>query len=53
MRVGVKVGKNDEEFFADYDDAMDYIETFIPEVEALNISTDDIIIKYYDGTEEN
>lgn len=53
MKIGVKVCKNDEKFFAEYDDAMDYIETFIPEIEALNISTDDIIINYYDGSKED
>lgn len=47
MRVGVRIGKNDEEFFADYDDAMNYIETFIPEIESLNLSPDDILINYY------
>ena len=49
MRVGVTICKNDEKFFANYDEAMDYIETFMPEIEGLNISTDDIIINYYDN----
>lgn len=49
MRVGVKVAKNDEEFFEDYDEALDYIETFMQEIESLNISTDDIKINYYDS----
>lgn len=48
MRVGVTVGENEEVLFDDYNDAMDYIEDIIPEVEALNISTDDIKIEYYD-----
>lgn len=48
MRVGVTIGENDEVLFDDYNDAMDYIEDIIPEVEALNISTDDIKIEYYD-----
>ena len=53
MRIGVKVAKNDERFFVDYDEAMDYIESFMTEIESLNISTDDIIINYYDGKEES
>lgn len=48
MRVGVTVGENEEVLFEDYNDAMDYIEDIIPEIEALNISTDDIKIEYYD-----
>lgn len=48
MRVGVTIGENEEVLFDDYNDAMDYIEDIIPEVEALNISTDDIKIEYYD-----
>jgi len=48
MRVGVTVGENDEVLFDDYNDAMDYIEDIIPEIESLNISTDDIRIEYYD-----
>lgn len=48
MRVGVTVGENEEVLFDDYNDAMDYIEDIIPEIEALNISTDDIKIEYYD-----
>lgn len=47
MKIGVTVGENDEILFDNYDDAMDYIEEFIPEIEALNISTDDIKIEYY------
>jgi hypothetical protein len=47
MRVGVKIAKNDEKLFDSYDGAMDYIEVFLPEIEALNISTDDIEINYY------
>lgn len=49
MRVGVRVAKNEEKFFENYDDALDYIDTFISEIEALNISTDDIIITNYGG----
>lgn len=48
MRIGVTVGENDEVLFEDYDDAMNYIEDLIPEIESLNISTDDIRIEYYD-----
>lgn len=48
MRVGVTIGENEEVLFDDYNDAMDYIEDIIPEIEALNISTDDIKIEYYD-----
>jgi hypothetical protein len=33
--------------FNSYDEAMNYIEVFISEIEALNISTDDIQINYY------
>jgi hypothetical protein len=47
MRVGVKIIDNDEKMFDSYDEAMDYIEVFMPEIEALNISTDDIEINYY------
>ena len=38
----------EETIFETYDDAMDYIEGLIPEVEGLHISTDDILIKYYE-----
>jgi len=47
MNIGVKVCRNEEKFFKDYDEAMDYIESFMTEIESLNISTDDIIINYY------
>jgi len=47
MRVGIKICKNDEKMFNSYDEAMNYIEVFISEIEALNISTDDIQINYY------
>ena len=47
MRVGVKIAESDEKMFDSYDEAMDYIEVFMPEIEALNISTDDIAINYY------
>ena len=47
MKIGVTVGENDEILFDNYDDAMDHIEEFITEIEALNISTDDIKIEYY------
>jgi len=47
MKVGVKICENDEKIFNSYDEAMNYIEVFMPEIEALNISTDDIIINYY------
>lgn len=48
MKVGVQVGENSEMIFDSYDEAMDYIEVVIPEVESLNISTDDIKVKYYE-----
>ena len=47
MRVGIKICENDEKMLDSYDEAMDYIEVFISEIEALNISTDDIQINYY------
>lgn len=47
MRVSVTVGKNDQIIFENVEDAMDYIEDLMPEVEALNISTDDIKVEYY------
>lgn len=47
MRVGIKICENDEKMFDSYDEAMDYIEVFISEIEALKISTDDIEINYY------
>lgn len=47
MKVSVKVAKNDEKLFDNYDEAMDYIESFMTEIESLNISTDDIIINYH------
>lgn len=47
MRVGIKICENNEKMFDSYDEAMDYIEVFISEIEALNISTDDIEINYY------
>ena len=47
MKVGVQIGENSEIIFNSYDEAMDYIEVVIPEVESLNISTDDIKVKYY------
>lgn len=48
MRVGVTVANNEEHIFEDYDDALDFIEDLMSEIEALNISTDDIRIEYYD-----
>lgn len=48
MRVGVTLKDGEETIFETYDDAMDYIEGLIPEVEGLHISTDDILIKYYE-----
>lgn len=48
MRVAVTVAKNSEKTFESYDDAMNYIESFLPEIESLNISTDDIKINYYE-----
>ena len=47
MRVSVTVGQNDQIIFENIEDAMDYIEDLMPEVEALNISTDDIKVEYY------
>lgn len=47
MKVSVSI-KDSEKYFDSYDDAMDYIETFIPEIEALNLSPDDIQINYHD-----
>lgn len=47
MRVSITVGKNDPIIFDDVVDAMDYIEDIMPEIEALNISTDDIKVEYY------
>lgn len=47
MRVGIRICENDEKLFNSYDEAMNYIEVFISEIEALNISTDDIKITYY------
>jgi hypothetical protein len=47
MKVGVQVKDNKEMIFENYEDAMDYIETIIPEVESLNITTDEIKVKYY------
>jgi hypothetical protein len=48
MRVGVTVANNEEQIFDDYNDALDFIEDLMPEIESLNISTDDIRIEYYD-----
>lgn len=50
MRVGVKIRQNPEKFFENYDDAMDYIENFIPEIETMALSPDDILINYYEST---
>jgi len=47
MKVSVTVAKNDPIIFENVEDAMDYIEDLMPEVEALNISTDDIKVEYY------
>lgn len=47
MKVGVQIEENSEMIFDSYDEAMDYIELIIPEVESLNINTDDIKVKYY------
>tara|TARA_B100001063_G_scaffold21327_1_gene16374 strand:+ start:1101 stop:1247 length:147 start_codon:yes stop_codon:yes gene_type:complete len=47
MKVGVQIEENSEIIFDSYDEAMDYIELIIPEVESLNINTDDIKVKYY------
>ena len=47
MRASVTVGQNDQIIFENIEDAMDYIEDLMPEVEALNISTDDIKVEYY------
>ena len=47
MKVSVTVAKNDPIIFENVEDAMDSIEDLMPEVEALNISTDDIKVEYY------
>ena len=44
MKVSVKLKDNDPIMFETYEEAMDYIETLIPDLEGLNISTDDILI---------
>lgn len=48
MRISVKVAENDLQSFDDYDDAMDYIESFMPDIESGMLNTDDIIIEYHD-----
>lgn len=52
MRVGVKVAKNEEKVFDNYDEAIDYIDTFLPEMEAGTLNSDDIVVEYY-GEQEN
>ena len=47
MKVSVTVAKNDPIIFENVEAAMEYIEDLMPEVEALNISTDDIKVEYY------
>jgi len=48
MRVTVRVGKGNEKVFDEYDDALDYIDTFLPEIELGTLNTDDIQIDYHD-----
>ena len=47
MKVIVRVSEKDEKIFENYDDAMDYIERYIPEIENGNLSPDDIEIDYH------
>tara|TARA_A200000159_G_scaffold109014_1_gene101838 strand:- start:7324 stop:7470 length:147 start_codon:yes stop_codon:yes gene_type:complete len=47
MKVSVKLKDDDPIMFETYEEAMDYIETLIPDLEGLNISTDDILIDYH------
>ena len=51
MRVGVKVAKNEEKVFDNYDEAIEYIDTFLPELESGTLNSDDIVVEYY-GSEE-
>lgn len=48
MKVTVKIAKNDVVSFDDYDDAMDYIEQYLPEMEVGTLNIDDIVINYHD-----
>jgi hypothetical protein len=52
MRVGVKVAKNEERIFDSFDEAIDYIDTFLPEVEAGTLNSDDIVVEYYGSEKE-
>jgi len=47
MKVSVRIAKNPEKIFENYDDAMNYIETYMTEIESGMLNTDDIIIEYY------
>lgn len=48
MRISVKVAESDLQVFDDYDDAMDYIESFMSDIESGVLNTDDIKIEYHD-----
>jgi exonuclease VII small subunit len=48
MKVTVKIAKNDALSFDDYNEAMDYIEQYLPEMEVGALNIDDIIIDYHD-----
>lgn len=47
MKVVVRISDKNEKIFDSYDDAMDYIESYIPEIENGNLSPDDIEINYH------
>jgi len=47
MKVVVKISEEDEKYFENYDDAMEYIENYIPEIENGTLSPDDIEISYH------
>jgi hypothetical protein len=47
LRIGVKIAKNEEIIFEDFHEAMEYIDTFIPELAAGTLNSDDIITEYY------
>lgn len=47
MKVVVRVSEKDDKIFENYDDALDYIETYIPEIENGTLSPDDIEINYH------
>lgn len=47
MKVVVKISEEDEKYFKNYDDAMEYIENYIPEIENGTLNPDDIEINYH------